>query len=174
MHIAGALANRVDICNIHTLVLDNNNLALVKGSGSGSAKPQHLVGASALADMLAVNTSLKKLSLNGCRLGSDGVIMLSESLAKNKSLISLHLGSNSCGDGAYELNAPKKPPAAFTASFSLTRAQSATRKRHQTANASTLHSQHANTPCRAGRTPWLAPLQRTRLSRACRFGKMPF
>eukprot|EP00040_Diaphanoeca_grandis_P015826 m.81203 g.81203 ORF g.81203 m.81203 type:complete len:462 (-) comp25396_c0_seq1:137-1522(-) len=84
--LADTLVNSLFVCNIHTLILDNNPIG-----------PD---GAQYLGMAIGSSQTLLTLKVNGCGLGDDGAIAISRGMLSNKTITTLEMGNNQLGDRA--------------------------------------------------------------------------
>lgn len=84
--LSDTLVNSLFVCNVHTLILDNNPIG-----------PD---GAQYLGMAIGSSQTLLTLKVNGCGLGDDGIIAISRGMLSNKTITTLELGNNQCGDRA--------------------------------------------------------------------------
>jgi len=84
--LSDTLVNSLFVCNIHTLILDNNPIG-----------PD---GAQFLGMAVGSGQSMLTLKVNGCGLGDDGAIAIARGMLSNKTLLTLEMGHNAIGDRA--------------------------------------------------------------------------
>jgi len=84
--LADTLVNSLFVCNIHTLILDNNPIG-----------PD---GAQYLGMAVGSSQTLLTLKVNGCGLGDDGAIAMARGMLSNKTVTTLEMGNNQLGDRA--------------------------------------------------------------------------